>query len=108
MINIIKKRGGIYLKKGIYRVLSKMSDQTELPLTELCSEFTANIIGRREITIDGVLSIYKYETEEIIIEVCGDYVAIIGEGLELKNYYRSTLSVGGKIKRIEYGVEICR
>lgn len=96
------------MKKGIYRVLSKISDQTELPLTELCSEFTASVIGRREITFDGVLSIYKYETNEIIIEVCGDSVAIIGEKLELKNYYRSTLSIGGRIDKIEYGVEICR
>lgn len=89
-------------------MLSKMSDQTELPLTEICSEFTANIIGRREITLDGVLSIYKYESNEIIIEVCGDSIAIIGENLELKNYYRSSLSIGGRIDKIEYGVDICR
>ena len=91
------------MKRGIDRILAKLSDVTELPLNELCKDFSANILGRREITVEGVLSIYSYESDCIILEVCGDRVYIIGEKLVLKNFYHSTLCVGGVIKKVEIG-----
>ncbi len=93
------------MKRGIYRILSGMSEITELPLTEMCREFSASVSGRREVIVDGVLSIKKYEREHIILEVCGDYVQIRGKELTLKNYYHTSLCISGRIDLLEFGGE---
>lgn len=93
------------MKKGFYRMLAGLSEVTELPLTEMCREFSVSISGRREITVDGVLSVKKYESCCITLEVCGDRICIIGQSLELKNFYHTTLCIGGRIDRIEFSEE---
>ena len=107
-IIIIKKYGGIYVKKRITHILADLSDKLELPLTEICHEVSVNIQGRREITVEGVLSIYRYEEECIILEVCDDSIVIKGRRLNLKNYYHSTLCIGGEIDEVSFGGRICQ
>lgn len=91
------------MKRGIYRMISGLSEITELPLDEMCRDFLVGVSGRREITVDGVLSIKLYENEHIVLEVCGDLVHIIGSGLTLKNYYHATLCISGKIDKVVFG-----
>lgn len=93
------------MKKRLYRMISTLSEKTELPLNEICKEFTAAISGRREIIFDGVISIDKYEEKEIILALCGENVAIYGNMLELKSFYRTALCICGNIDKIEFGVE---
>ena len=107
-INIIRNYGGIYLKKRITHILADLSDKVELPLTEICREVSVNIQGKREITVDGVLSIHRYEEECIVLEVCDDSIVIKGKKLNLKNYYHSTLCIGGEIDGVSFGGRICR
>ena len=90
------------MKKGIYRILAKLSEITELPLNEMCREFSVYVTGRREVTADGVVSIEKYESDHIVLKVCGDRVHINGKKLFLKNFYHATLCIGGYVKSIEY------
>ena len=85
------------MKKGIYRILSKLSDKTELPLTDFCSEFSATLTGRREVVFDGVLSIVKYETELVVLELCYDFAFIYGESMEIKKFLDKTVCLGGRI-----------
>lgn len=96
------------MKKRITHILADLSDRVELPLTEICREVSLNIQGKREITVDGVLSINSYEDECIILEVCDDSIVIKGKGLILKNYYHSTLCIGGEIEGVSFGGRICR
>ncbi len=84
-------------------MISGLSELTELPLYEMCREFSATLSGRREITVDGVLSIKKYESEHIVLEVCGDNVHIKGINLTLKNYYHATLCISGNIDQVVFG-----
>ena len=91
------------MKRGIYRMISGLSEITELPLNEMCREFSAILSGRREITVDGVLSIKKYENEHIVLEVCGDNLHIKGKNLTLKNYYHATLCISGNIDEVVFG-----
>ncbi|MBR5322726.1 MAG: YabP/YqfC family sporulation protein [Clostridia bacterium] len=91
------------MKRGIYRMMSGLSELTELPLTEMCREFSATLSGRREITVDGVLSIKKYENDHIALEVCGDKIHIFGKNLTLKNYYHATLCISGNIDQVAFG-----
>ncbi|MBQ6701575.1 MAG: YabP/YqfC family sporulation protein [Clostridia bacterium] len=90
------------MKKGIYRFFARLSEITELPLDEMCKEFSVYVTGRREVTADGVLSIEEYGSDHIVLKVCGDRVHINGKKLVLKNYYHATLCIGGNIKTIEY------
>ncbi len=96
------------MKKVFNRMIYSLSDKTELPLNEICRGFSASVLDRREITVEGVISIYKYETDCVVLEVCGDYISVFGEGLLLKNFYQTTICITGKINRVEYGGEVCR
>ena len=91
------------MKRGIYRFLAGLSEITELPLTEMCREFSVYVTGRREITVSGVMSVKEYENERIVLQVCGDCVRVIGADLVLKNYYHSELCIGGRVDRVEFG-----
>lgn len=91
------------MKRGIYRIMTGLSELTELPLNEMCREFSATLSGRREITVDGVLSIKKYENEHIALDVCGYRIHILGKNLTLKNYYHTTLCITGNIDQVAFG-----
>lgn len=86
-------------------MISDLSEKTELPLTEICKEFNVAISGRRQIVFDGVISIDKYEENEIVLALCGESVAIHGSMLELKSFYRTALCICGNIDKVEFGVE---
>ena len=94
------------MKKGINRMLSYFSEVTELPLNELngCS---VNIVGRNNLTVDGVRSISKYEKECIVLEVKGGKLYVSGENLTLKTLYHTVLYVTGEIKGVEWGDGKC-
>ncbi|MBR6681384.1 MAG: YabP/YqfC family sporulation protein [Clostridia bacterium] len=89
------------MKKGIYRIISKLSDKTELPLTDFCREFSATLTGRREVVFDGVLSIVKYETELVVLELCSDLAFIFGENIEIKSFVKGNVCLSGRINKIE-------
>ena len=91
------------MKNLIYNLLSFLSEKTELPLNELCAEFTLNMSGLNHITIGGVRSIITYETDKIELDICRSFLCIVGENLELKAYHKTELSIKGEIKRIEIG-----
>ena len=96
------------MKKRIKNILANLSEKTELPLSEICREVSIYIQGKNEVIVDGVLSIYSYGSECIILDVCDDSVVVNGSGLYLKNYYHSTLSIGGVIDVVSFGGRICR
>ena len=96
------------MKKRITHILADLSEKSELPLSEICREVSVNIQGKREVTVDGVLSIHSYQDECIILEICDDSIVVKGKGLTLKNYYHSTLAIGGKIEDVRFGGRICR
>ncbi len=93
------------MKKGIYRIVSKLSDKTELPLTDFCKEFSATLFGRREVGFDGVISIMKYETNLVILELCSDYAFVFGENIEIKSFVNGTVCLAGRINKIELSEE---
>ncbi|MBQ7968292.1 MAG: YabP/YqfC family sporulation protein [Clostridia bacterium] len=91
------------MKNIIYRTLSSLSEKTELPLTDICREFAIHTTGRREVIIEGADNLKKYETNEIIIGVCGGYISVFGNGLEIKSFQKYSLCIRGDINRIEFG-----
>ena len=91
------------MKNRLYKFVSVLSEKTELPLTEICKEFSASLSGRREVIFNGVVSIEKYEEYEIKLSLCGDNVTISGKSLELKSFYKTSLRICGKITKIEFG-----
>ena len=91
------------MKKGFHRMMAYFSEVTELPLSEMCKEYSVNLQGRHTVTVEGVLSICLYERELIILEVCGDTLHIKGQKLVLKSFYQATLCIGGLIKGVEVG-----
>lgn len=91
------------MKRGLYRLVSRISENTELPLNEMCKEYSVSVIGGREISVEGVRSVLKYERECIVLEACCGNISIFGEGLEMKSYYKTALTVGGNINRVEFG-----
>ncbi len=93
------------MKKGIYRIISKLSDKTELPLTDFCKEFSATLFGRREVVFDGVMSIVKYETELVILELCSDFAFVFGENIEIRSFIKGTVCLVGRIDKIELSEE---
>ena len=95
------------MKNGVSRFLGRMSERTELPLAEICREFTVGLNGRREAIFDGVVSVKKYEKELIVLQVCSDTVSVFGSCLEMKNYYKTTVAIGGRIDKIEFGGDLC-
>ncbi len=90
------------MKKQFRRIISTLSENLELPLSEMCKEFTANMSGRREIVFDGVLSIDRYEDCQIILALCGERVSICGKRLELKSFYKTSLCIRGNIEKVEF------
>jgi sporulation protein YqfC len=103
LINTIRKIGGIYLKNTIYRALSSLSERTELPLTDICREFFIHTTGRREVIIEGADNLKKYERCEIVASVCGGYISVIGNDLEIKSFHKYSLCIRGEIERVELG-----
>ena len=95
------------MKKRIYRFVSCLSEKTELPLSEICREPIISILGRREITVDGAVSVVKYEREIIILELCNDIIKIYGKKLEMKSYSGTAITIGGEIEQVEFGGQIC-
>ena len=94
------------MKKSFNKIMANISNITELPLNEICREFTAGISGRREITVDGVRSIIKYETEEIVLDVCGEYILVFGKGLQLKSFFKMSLCISGELDKIEFAERV--
>ena len=90
------------MKNIIYKALSSLSEKTELPLTDICREFSVHTTGRREVIIEGVDRLKKYETGEIVAGVCGGFVGVFGRGLEIKSFQRYLLCIGGEIERVEF------
>lgn len=90
------------MKKQLYKVIANLSEKTELPLSEMCREFNATISGRREVVFEGVVSIDKYEQDEIVLLLCGERASVRGEGLELKSYYKTSLCIRGHLDKIEF------
>ena len=95
------------MKRGIYRILSYFSEVTELPLSEMCRDFSVSLVGRRELTVDGVMSINRYEKDHIVLEVKGGVLHIAGGGLLLKTFYQTTLCIRGEINKVEWGESAC-
>ena len=95
------------MKNLIYNLLSSLSEKTDLPLNELCKEFTLNMSGLNHITIGGVKSIITYETDKIELDVCRSNLCVYGRNLELKSYHKTELSIKGGITRIELGKGEC-
>ena len=95
------------MKKGISRVLSYFSEVTELPLNELTREYSVNLAGRNRLTVDGVISINKYEKERIVLEVKGGRLYVSGAGMLLKTFYHTTLYIIGEINCVEWGDGKC-
>jgi len=96
------------LKKSNNRILSGLSESTELPLAELCSKYRVSVNGKYEVTVDGVLSVLEYGEEKIMLELCDRTVTLYGSMLEMKSYYRGSMVISGEIIRIEYGDEKCQ
>ena len=93
------------MKKAINRLINSITDKTELPISELCREFSLSGAGRREVTVYGVISIEEYTEDSIRLRVCGGSIGIRGKGLGLKGFCNGALAVRGRIDGIDYGGE---
>ena len=91
------------MKKSINRIISGLSEVTELPLNEMCQRWEIAVSGRGELTAEGVVSIKKYTAEAIVLSFCRGEVCIVGRGLWLKSYYHGSLRIVGEICLIDYG-----
>lgn len=91
------------MKKKFHRLMAYFSEVTELPLSEMCKEYSLTLQGSHTVTVDGVLSVEIYEKDLISLEVCGNRVYIMGEDLVLKSFYRGTIYICGLIKSVGVG-----
>ena len=65
-----------------------------LPITE--------VVGNREITIEGSTGVLKYESENIKINTSSMVISVEGRGMQLKYFSASSLVIEGAILKIEY------
>lgn len=91
------------MKKGISKAVSKLENYTELPVANMCGEFSAELCGDRQLTVYGCMSVVKYECDCVVIEVKNTNIFIYGDSLALESFSDKTIMVSGLICKIELG-----
>ena len=89
------------LKKEFTKLLSEKLD---IPLEGIASVPTIQLIGNTIMSIDGCLSIKKYESEEIIIRTKEYMLKIDGLGLSMLTFSQGRVNVRGEIKGLNIEV----
>lgn len=91
------------MKKAISKAVTKLEHYTELPIADMCGEFSAEICGDRQVTVYGCISIARYECDCVVIEVKNTNIIIYGDCLVLESFSDKTIMVSGMIRKIELG-----
>lgn len=87
-----------------------MSDAINMPETMFPGVADISIIQNHEISIENCKGILIYEAERICLKMPGFELCIEGEGLTLKSYFGSHITVKGSIESLKFsvsGVEKC-
>ena len=57
--------------------------------------------GNREIIVNGVKALIKYDPDVISMQVCRGNISVYGKELELITYQKTVLCIRGDIEKIE-------
>lgn len=90
-------------KKG--RLRSFIRDSVSLPSDAFASGFGVEMRGRGLLFLQGCKRIIKYSPEEMILAAKGFDVSIKGERLVCTTYYGGTVTVEGRIDKIDFAAE---
>lgn len=80
----------------------KHSHEKKLPIGIYSSLPITEIIGNREVTIEGSTGVLKYESDNIKVNTGQMVISLEGRGMELKFFSSSSLIIEGNILKIEY------
>ena len=93
--------GVVCVQKHVKSAMRKLSQMTDIPADTLLGEPTFVFYGYRELTIDRHIAILEYSEEKIVVSLHGGLLTICGDGLELKQMVRDSMTVVGKIRSLE-------
>ena len=83
------------LKREFTKILS---DKLDIPLEGIASVPTIQLIGNTIMSIDGCVSIKKYEADAIVIRTKEYMLKIDGTGLSMLTFSQGRVNVRGEIK----------
>lgn len=86
-------------KRPLTKILSDAADIPENIFPGICD---INIIQNTEISIENCRGILIYEAEKIHLKMSRFILCIEGEGLTLKSYFGSHISVRGRIDSLRF------
>ena len=87
-------------KKSIGQIITEKFD---IPLEEISSVPTVQIIGNTILSIDGCVGIKKYENDEIIIRAKEYLLKISGSSLSMLTFSHGRVNIRGEI--LSYSIE---
>lgn len=87
------------------RLKSLIRDSVSLPSDAFAAEFGMEMRGRNLLFLQSCRRIIKYSTEEMILSAKGFNVSIKGERLVCATYYGGTVTVEGRIDKIDFTAE---
>lgn len=88
-------------KKKI-NVIQAISNKSELPIDLLCGYPYMQLFGNREIIIEGVHGITKYQQDILSVNIANKKLCIRGRDLHLEYLNNNNMSLKGYIMNIEF------
>lgn len=89
-------------KSNKINVVQALSNATQLPLDLLVGYPYMQIYGNREIVIEGVYGISKYNDDCLCVNISSKKLSVCGKNLRLDYLNNKNMSVKGYITGIEF------
>ena len=89
-------------KKYATLVGVKTSRALDVPAGTFTGDSEMNIIGNRQVVLEGYKSVLRYEEDIIIVAVKGMEISYMGKKLNLRTLNRDNIVVEGNIQQISF------
>ncbi len=77
-----------------------MNKKVKNPMTNL--DGSVEIIGTKRVIVEDIVSIIEYCDERIRIDIGSRMLNIIGQSLEIYDYFNKSLIIDGKINSVTF------
>ena len=90
------------MKNPETNISNKIINTCQLPKDVLEGAFIISMTGNREIKIENIKNIIKFESDIIVIQCRKNRIQIIGSNLKIECYSTEELTINGLINEIKF------